>query len=172
MVLPVLTGNCSAFSERLKQVTNVLSIDSVVSTDVDVAVPRIDQSDLEHVATVVDARNGVITSTYVLNTSDPAYPLKVIVRNEKSPTNAKAIRRSSITLTSWARIVDGNGVVVDVQPITAVIAMNTPAMDLETADLSDFWGNLYGLTFDVLNTKVPATTYLNQMLFGLTQYYG
>lgn len=152
--------------------TNVLSIDNVATSDTDVGVPLLTQASLVLRSSVTVLATGVTTSVYVMPTGDPNYPMTVTVRTERAP-NAKADgqRRSSITLASYARVVDGDGVVLALKPISAVLAFNTPFTDFEASDLSDLLGNLYGLSFGSLNTKVPAVDHLNALLFGVTELY-
>lgn len=149
--------------------TTVYSIDNVVATDVDVAVPQLDQDTFKLVSAITDLKTGVSITTFTIPTGDPTYPLRVTVRTEK-PAKTDAVRRSSITLASWARTVVDD-VVVSVKPITATIALNVPAGGLEMADVSDFMGNLYGLTFGSLNTKVPAVDHLSSLMFGITDLF-
>ena len=148
------------------------SIDNVATSDTDVAVPLLTQASLELRTTVADAKTGVTISTYVLPTGDPAYPMIVTVRNEKSPTAANVERRCSINVKTWARELDDDGVLVAVKPISATVAFNLPpGVGLEAADISDLVGNLYSLTFDSLNTKVPSTALISKQMFGLTELY-
>lgn len=159
-------------AKGLTILATVLTIDNVVTTDVDVAVPQLTQSELVLRSAVTDLKTGVSTTVYVLPTGDPNYPMTATVRTEKSPSaNASAIRRSSITLATWARVTVDD-VVVEIKPISVVIAFNLPNTAVEAGDISDLIGNAYGLTFGTLNTKVPSTDHISSLMFGITELFG
>jgi len=151
--------------------TDVLSIDRIGGSASDVSVHQLDQSTLELQDTITDIKAGTVISTYTLPTGDRNYPTNVTVRTQQSPRDPNVALRASITLSSWARIVDGDGVVVGLKPASAVTAFNLPGIAVELDDISMLLANNFGLTFDILTSKVRSTALLGKLLFGLTKLY-
>jgi len=155
--------------------TNVLSIDGVGGTPSDVAVKIFDQSKWQRLSSVRDANSGRETTTYVDNTSDPNSPVILAV---SSAVDAKAdaagtrMRRSSITFSTFARVVDGDGALLALKKASCVIAINLPDADMETTDVRDLVMNAYSGTFTALETKVPNLVVLGALRFGITDIFG
>jgi hypothetical protein len=123
-----------------------------------------------------DPKAGSNLSNYVNATGDPTYPMLIAVRtNAPATKTGVGERRSSITLTSFARATDSAHYASPdplVLPISCVVALNTPNMGLEAGDVSDLLGNLYSLLFTTLTAKVPDTAFISKLLFGITNLYG
>lgn len=153
--------------------TIIYSIDNVSASADAVAVPQLNQASLKLKGTLVNPADGSFVSTYTLPTGDPTYPLTVVVRTSMVPKGGvPGVRRSSITINTWARIVE-DGEVLSVEPVSFVWAMNTPGIAMEAGDLMGASGNLFGLLFPSVDVSdVPSSAHLSSLLFGLTELYG
>lgn len=154
--------------------TNVLSIDGVGGSASDVAVKIFDKAKLQKLSSSRDVGTGRETTTYVDNTSDPNSPVTVAVStavDAKADASGTRMRRSSITFSSFARVVDGNGVLLALKRTSIVHAFNTPDADMEPADLRDMHMNAYSFSFNTLTSKIPDTDYLAALRFGITDLF-
>lgn len=149
------------------------TIDNVGGTAADVSVHRLDDSTFQHKGTTIDPKTGNTVSTYVIPSGDPNHPTTITVRTQSDPrnVNGNGVRRSSITLSSWARIVDSDSSEPVLQPISMVLAMNVPMIGMEVDDLSNMVANLFGLSYMTLTSKVRDTANLNKLQFGITELY-
>lgn len=149
--------------------THTLVIDNLSSDVSDVSVPLLDQSGISVMSDTIQP-DGTRTVTYVLPTGDPLYPTRIFVtiRRDKDYGPGKAGQiRTSITIASWATDTDEDGMVVAKQPCSAAISWQLPFVSVEAADVSQLLGNLFGLTFNTLTSKVRDTAVIGKLLFGL-----
>lgn len=150
--------------------TNVLSIDGTGGTAQDVAVKFFPKTNLQRLRQTIDA-SGRETTIYVDSTSDPNSPVTVAVSSgvDARPDAAGTrTRRSSITLSSYARVVDGDGALLALKRISCVIALNTPDADMEPDDLRDLFLNAVSVWINTLTAKVPDTETISALRFGIT----
>jgi hypothetical protein len=147
------------------------SIDRVSTNVADVAVPQLAQSTFSLVSTTRDAAAGTSESIYSVPTGDPLYPTTIVVRFAKNPKDRNGTRRLTLAINTFAREVDSVSGVETVNPISAALSLQVPAATVEAADLAALIGNLYGLSFNTLTAKVPDTTVISELLFGITQAY-
>lgn len=152
-------------------VTHTLSIDRVVTTTADVAVPQMVQSGFSLVSTTRDAAAGVIEAVYSIPTGDANYPTTIVVRTARNPKDRAGVARHLIAINTFARDLDGVTGLEVVKPISAVLTIQVPNMSVEAADLATLIGNLYGLSFNTLTAKVPDTAVLSGLQFGLVEAF-
>jgi len=149
------------------------SIDNVSASADAVAVPQLTQASLKLKGTEVNRQDGSVVTTYAYPVGDPTYPLTVVVRTQMLTKNGiPGERRSSVTINTWARIVE-DGTVLAVKPVSFVWAMNTPGIAMEAGDLLGASGNLFGLLFpSVDGSDIPSAAHISSLMFGLTELYG
>lgn len=148
--------------------TITYSIDRVSTTTADVAVPQLTQAGFSLVSTSRDVNSGVNESWYSIPTGDPLYPTTIVVRHAKNPKDKAGVRRLTLAINTWAREVDSVSGAETVNPISAAMTLQVPSATVEAADIAALIGNLYGLSFNSLTTKVPDTAVISGLLFGIT----
>lgn len=153
--------------------THTLSIDRVSTSVADVSVPQLTQANFRLMSTQRDVASGVTESWYSLPSGDPAYPSTIVVRVAKpvGKNAASGQTRAMIAFNTYARDEDSVTGEVVVRPISTSLNLHLPPMSLEATDLLNLVGNLYGLSFNTLNTKVPDTAVMANLLFGLTEAF-
>jgi hypothetical protein len=156
---------------KADEMSHTLSIDRVDTTTTSVDVEGIDQSNLILLSNSTDPKTGATISRYTLADGDPQYPTYVDIKNQVDPRDAEGIRRTSITLRTWSRDLDSVSGLEVIKPISVVIAMNLPAMNLEVADVDQLLANAYSLTYGTVTMGARSVDLLNQLIFGLTQLY-
>lgn len=151
--------------------THTLSIDRVDSTTADVSVPQLDQSDFGLISIDRDTSKGSVEAVYTIPTGDASYPTTIVVRHAVDPKDRNATARNLIAINSFARDYDDVTGEEIVKPISAVLTLQLPSMQLEAADIAVLVGNLYGLSFNALESKVPDTDVLSKLLFGQVEVF-
>jgi hypothetical protein len=152
-------------------VTHTLSIDRVSTAVADVSVPQLVQADFSLVSTDFDAQTGQSISIFTLASGDPAYKTTITVRSQQNPRNNSGARNASVRIDTWCRDLDSVSGLEVVKPCNVVLGINLPDMSLEAVDVMMLVGNLYGLAFTSLTSKVPSTDVMSNLMFGLTQVY-
>lgn len=150
--------------------TITYSIDHVSTSVEDVSVEVAAKSELTLQSTDVDPKTGEVVSTYVLASGDNSYPANVTFRSSIQNRASGAIRRMSMTFSTWATASDSVAATDTKKPITASVSFNVPAdMTIEVADLDDLAGNLFSFLYLSVTTKVRDTTWLQKLLYGIPQ---
>lgn len=151
--------------------THTLTIDRVSTAVADVAVPQLDQDTLSWVSTDRDDQTGQSISIYTIESGDPAYKTYVTVRSQQNPRNNSGARNASIRIDTWCRDLDSVSGLEIVKPANVVLGINLPDMSLEAGDVMALIGNLYGVAFTSLTSKVPSLDVVTALIFGRTKVY-
>jgi len=150
--------------------TVTYSIDHVASSVEDVSVEVAAKSEMTLQSTFTDPKTGDVTSTYVLASGDGNYPATVSYRSSVQSRSTGAIRRISMTFSTWATAADSVTGIDTKKPISVTTSFNIPAdMTIELADMDDLIGNSFSLLFLSVTTKVRDTTWLQKLLYGIPQ---
>lgn len=151
--------------------TIVNTLTGISVTTADVAVPQLAQANLTEKSRFSNPQTGSETIVWVDSTTDPQYPLTVTVRLNKAPKGGPtAERKASVTIETWARTVV-DGIETAFKPFSATIAVILPGQPLDSADIMAAIGNLYGLLFPSLASKIPDLATVNKLIFGLADLY-
>lgn len=142
------------------------SIDRASTSTADVAVPQLNQGSFSLESTDVDAAKGVAEARFTIPTGDPVYKTSVVANLSWDPRNPQGNRRALIAINTWSRESDSVLGTEKVQPFTAQMTLNWRGR-VEEADLAAIVGNLYGLSFNTLTSKIPDTAVLTKLLFGI-----
>jgi hypothetical protein len=151
--------------------THTLSIDRVNDTAAAVDVPQLDQTDIGLVSVDRDTSKGSVEAVYTIPTGDSNYPTTIVVRHAVDPKDRNATARNLIAINSFARDYDDVTGEEIVKPISAVLTLQLPSIQLEAADIAVLVGNLYGLSFNTLTSQVPDTDVLSKLLFGQVEVF-
>lgn len=150
--------------------TITYSIDHLSTTVEDVSVEVAAKSEMTLQSTDVDPKTGEVVSTYVLASGDNSYPATVTFRSSVQNRSSGAIRRMSMTFSTWATASDSVTATDTKKPLVATFAMNVPAdMTVEVADLDDLIGNCFSFLYASVTTKVRSTSWLQKLLYGIPQ---
>lgn len=152
------------------------SIMGVSSSGADVTVPVIDQSHLVYDKQInADPKTNSVTHRYkdtVAGTK--AHPVFVDVTIREVPAKGTFVGRRywSITHSTWAVISDSVTGLVQYENVSRTYSGNDPLIDMEAADLRDWDGNMYGLRWSTLTSKVPDTGHISAIDQGVGRLYG
>jgi len=150
--------------------TITYSIDHISTSVEDVSVEVAAKSEMTLQGTVIDQKTGDVTSTYVLASGDNSYPATVAYRSAVQNRASGAVRRMSMTFSTWATRSDSVAGTDEKLPLTGSIAFTVPAdMTIEVADMDDLVGNLFSFAYLSVTTKVRDTTWLQKLLYGIPQ---
>jgi hypothetical protein len=134
-------------------------------TAADVSLHQLDQTKLVWVGAKTDP-DGSTVNTYIMNDSDPAYPVTVTIRTQTD--NKARQRKFTLVLNTWARSTDSVSGALVYRPIQTGFFDAVPTdVSVEAADLSALWANCFGLTFKTLTSKVRDTSIVADALFGV-----
>lgn len=148
---------------------HTLDIPGKAAIPLDVTIPVCNQDALELQSITRDEKGDSITATYVDPSIDPNYPVVYTVKSVKT----KDQLRSSISIAAWATDTDEEGVLVERKPISAVLAVNFPPMNVDVTDVRDMLAGLYGLSFyGVDGGDVPTTGHISKLLYRLVDMIG
>lgn len=146
------------------------SIDHVSTSVEDVSVEIAAKSEMTLQSTDVDPKTGEVVSVYVLASGDNSFPAYVTLRSSIQNRASGAIRRASMTFSTWATAADGVSGIDTKKPFSGTVSFNIPAdMTVEVADMDDFIGNLFSYLYLSVTTKVRDTTWLQKLLYGIPQ---
>jgi hypothetical protein len=146
------------------------SIDHLVTSVEDVSVEVAAKSEMTLQGTGPDPKTGDQVSTYVLASGDNSFPATVAYRVGYQSRSTGAIRRVSMTFSTWATTSDSVAGTDVKRPLVATVSFNIPAdMTIEVADMDDLIGNLFSLLYLSVTTKVRDTTWLQKLLYGVPQ---
>lgn len=150
--------------------TITYSIDHISTSVEDVSVEVAAKSEMTLQGTITDPKTGDVTSTYILASGDNSYPATVAYRSSVQTRAGNAIRRMSMTFSTWATMSDSVSGLDTKRPVVASISFNIPAdMTVEVADMDDLAGNLFSLLYLSVTTKVRDTGWLQKLLYGIPQ---
>jgi len=146
------------------------SIDHLSTSVEDVSIEIAAKSEMTLQSTTTDPKTGEIASTYVLASGDNAYPSSVVFRSSIQNRTNGAIRRMSMTFSTWATKSDDVTNVVVKRPVVATFSVNVPSdITVEVADLDDLIGNAFSFLYLSVTSKVRNTTWLQDLLYGIPQ---
>jgi hypothetical protein len=150
--------------------TITYSIDHLNTSVEDVSVEVAAKSEMTLQSTDVDPKTGEVVSTYVLASGDNSYPAIVTYRSSVQNRANGAIRRMSMTFSTWATAADSITGIDIKKPLLGTVSFNVPAdMTIEVADMDDMIGNLFSFCYASVTTKVRSTTWLQKLLYGVPQ---
>lgn len=150
--------------------TITYSLDHVATSVEDVSVEVAAKSEMTLQSTSTDPKTGEVVSVYVLASGDNSFPATLTYRNSLQNRNTGAIRRISMTFSTWATAADSVSGVDTKKPFSGTVSFNIPAdMTVEIADMDDFIGNLFSFLYLSVTTKVRDTTWLQKLLYGVPQ---
>jgi len=150
--------------------TITYSIDHLETTTESVDVEVSAKSEMVLQSTSTDPKTGAITSTYVLASGDNSYPSTVTFRNEIQSRNGGAVKRVSITFSTWA--VSSNSVSgIDTRkPVSGTISFNLPGdMTIEVSDFDVLLGNLFSFAYSAVTSGARDTGWIADLLYGVPQ---
>jgi len=149
--------------------TITYSIDHVSTSVEDVSVEVADKTNMVLQSTSTDSK-GEVASTYVIATGDNSFPATIVYRSAIQNRTSGAIRRLSMTFSTWATAADSVSGTDTKKLIQGTVTFNVPAdMTIEPADMDDFIGNLFSFLYLSVTTKVRDTTWLAKLLYGIPQ---
>jgi hypothetical protein len=115
-------------------------------------------------------KNGEISAVYGLPSGDPRFPATITYRTTLQRRNGGTTRRLSTTFQTWATASNDVTGLDDKKEISITWSMLIPSdMTLEIADLKAFVGNGFSYLYPSVTSKVFATTWLMQLLYGLPE---
>lgn len=142
----------------------------ISTSTADVAVPQLTQANLKEVSRNDDESKGIVLVTYTIPSGDNIHRTTLNSRIE-DPKGAKQ-QRCTLALNSYAHSTDSVTGAEVWSPISAVLTLNIPKdVQVEGADVAALIGNLYGLTFNTLTSKVPDTAVIDNFRFGQVDHY-
>jgi len=150
--------------------TLTYSLDHVNSSTEVVDVEVADKTNMVLRSTTTDPKTGELTSVYVLATGDNSYPASVTFRSGLQNRANGAIRRVSMTFSTWAVRADDVAETEDRKEITATFSFNLPAdMTIEVGDMDDLIGNCFSFLYPSVTTGDRDTSWLAKLLYGIPQ---
>lgn len=150
--------------------TITYSIDHLSTSVEDVSVEVAAKSEMTLQSTDVDPKTGEVVSTYVLASGDNSYPATVVYRSSVQNRSNGAIRRMSMTFSTWATASDSVTSTDTKKPLVITVAINVPAdMTVEVADLDDLIGNAFSFLYASVTAKARSTSWLQKLLYGVPQ---
>lgn len=150
--------------------TITYSIDHTPDTSESMNAEIAPKSEMTLVSTDVDPKTGEVTSTYVLASGDNGYPATVVYRTSIQKRATGAIRRMSMTFSTWATASNSVDGVDTKKPISASVNINVPAdMTIEVTDLSTMVGNAFSFLYPSIAAGVRNNSWLQKLLYGVPQ---
>ena len=137
---------------------------------VSVSVPRIDTTQLESLSTEKSVVDGRIITNYVLTSTNPHRPLRVVVSSTVNPKKPGDGRRVALAINASAEEYDEDSNLVATAPIIASCSLVLPlTMEFDTTDVAALLQNAFGLMFESATAGVIDTDRINKLAqFGAT----
>lgn len=155
--------------------TTTVSFQNIVATEVATTVPTFDRTNLVLVSDDTERSGGGLARRfeYVLAEGDDAYRTTVRSEVRTNPKGLGGFGQTDISIrltTDVTEIDDTSGELLMQQPISGVIAISIPGIAgvHDVAQLVDFIGNLYSLTYNGVDVNTdPNTNVIDKFKFGI-----
>lgn len=155
--------------------STTVTFQNVDASEVSTTVPTFDRTNLILVSDSV-SQNGketVRVCEYILAEGDDAYSTRVRVEIRVNPNGLGGYGSTGFSIrltTDITEVDDSSGELLMNQPISGVIAVTLPGVAgfHDVAQLTDFIGNLYTLTFNGVDANTdPNTNVLDKFKYGI-----
>lgn len=113
-------------------------------------------------------KDGSLTRYVLVSGSNPGKPVTVTYRT--ALVGKAGQRRISVNLDAYVALADSVTGQTSYQPVSAFIGVNSPVSEVVTpAMVQSMLGHVYSYTFFSATAGVPATSWLNALMFGMSR---